>query len=217
MRRTSYAAVSFALAAFLLFLAWRVYLARFPYLWEDHQSFSGVTYTEDNYYLPALTIVAITLIVAAVIIVLNALTRRQLRLIVGAVALPILVYVVAGMLIPAYVQSFVVKPNELGRETPYIEHNINWTRKAFKLEGIEIRDFDADASIAGFEIGNNQATLNNIRLWDWRALQDTLRHRGGELAVVAPGGIPLRVLDVTGKAAVLGVVASVDAALERLR
>jgi uncharacterized membrane protein (UPF0182 family) len=175
MRRTSYAAVSFALAAFLLFLAWRVYLARFPYLWEDHQSFSGVTYTEDNYYLPALTIVAITLIVAAVIIVLNALTRRKLRLIVGAVALPILVYVVAGMLIPAYVQSFVVKPNELGRETPYIEHNINWTRKAFKLEGIEIRDFEADTSIAGFEIGNNQATLNNIRLWDWSALRDTLR------------------------------------------
>lgn len=175
MRRTGYAAVSFALAAFLLLLAWRVYLARFPYLWEDHQSFSGVTYTEDNYYLPALTIVAVTLVVAAVIIILNALTRRKLRLIVGAVALPILVYVVAGMVIPAYVQSFVVKPNELGRETQYIQHNIAWTRTAFKLEGIESRDFDADPSIAGLDIGNNQATVNNIRLWDWSALLDTLR------------------------------------------
>src|SRR5207302_3950335 len=175
MRRTSYAAVSFALAAFLLFLAWRVYLARFPYLWEDHQSFSGVTYTEDNYYLPALTIVAITLIVAAVIIVLNALTRRQLRLIVGAVALPILVYVVAGMLIPAYVQSFVVKPNELGRETPYIEHNIAWTRRAFGLEQSDLHEFQAENSVESFDLGANRATLENIRLWDWHALQDTLK------------------------------------------
>jgi uncharacterized membrane protein (UPF0182 family) len=175
LRGTSYAAASFALAAFLLLLAWRVYLARFPYLWEDHQSFSGVTYTEDNYSLPGLTFVAIALVIAAALILLNAFTKRQLRFAVGAVALPILVYVVAGMLIPAYVQSFVVKPNELGRETPYIEHNINWTRRAFKLEGIEIRDFEADTSIAALDPGNNRATFDNIRLWDWSALRDTLR------------------------------------------
>jgi uncharacterized membrane protein (UPF0182 family) len=174
-RRTSYAAVSFALAAFLIFLAWRVYLARFPYLWEDHQSFSGVTYTEANYYLPGLLIVAITLIVAAAIIIINALTKRRLRFIVAAVALPVLAYVVAGMLIPAYVQSFVVKPNELGKETPYIEHNINWTRKGFGLDRIEMRDFEAEPSIAGLDIGNNRPTLENIRLWDWSALRDTLR------------------------------------------
>ncbi|HEV7844255.1 MAG TPA: UPF0182 family protein, partial [Pyrinomonadaceae bacterium] len=161
--------------AFLAFLAWRVYLSRFPYLWEDHQSFSGVTYTEANYYLPGLTIVAIALLVAAAVIIINALTRRKLRFIVAAVALPIAVYVVAGMLIPAYVQSFVVKPNELGKETPYIEHNINWTRKGFGLDRIEMRDFEAEPSIAGFEIQNNRPTLDNIRLWDWSALRDTLR------------------------------------------
>ena len=48
-------------------------------------------------------------------------------------------------------------------------------------------------------------------------LQETLRHRGGDLAVVATGGIPLRVLDVTGMASVYGVVGSLEAALDRLR
>ncbi|HEX8846224.1 MAG TPA: UPF0182 family protein [Pyrinomonadaceae bacterium] len=172
-RQTSFAAVSFALAGLLIILAWRVYLARFPYLWQDHQSFSGVTYTEDNYYLPGLMIVAITLIVAAGVAVLNALTKRKLRLTIAAVALPILAYIVAGMLIPAYVQSFVVKPNELGRETPYIEHNIQWTRRAYKIE-VEPRAFDPDISIAGFDLANNSSTLDNIRLWDWAALRDTL-------------------------------------------
>ncbi len=174
-RATAYAAVSFAVAGFLVLLAWRVYLSRYPYLWEDHQSFSGVTYTEANHYLPGLTIVAIALVVAAAIIVLNAFTKRKLRFIIAAIALPIAVFVVAGMLIPAYVQSFVVKPNELGRESPYIEHNINWTRRGFGLDRIEMRDYEAEPSVASLDVGNNRATLDNIRLWDWTALLDTLK------------------------------------------
>ena len=175
IRGTSFAAISIALAGYLLLLGWRVYLARFPYLWHDHQSFSGVTYTEANYYLPGLLVVAVVLIISAVICLINAFSWRRLRVLIGAVALPVAVYLVAGMMVPAYVNSFIVKPNELGRETPYIEQNIKWTRAAFKLDTIEIRDFEAETALAGFDIGNNRATLDNIRLWDWRALQDTLR------------------------------------------
>ena len=79
------------------------------------------------------------------------------------------------LLVPAYVTSFIVKPNELGRETPYIEHNIAWTRRAFGLEQVELREFQAEASIEALELNANRPTLDNIRLWDWRALQDTLK------------------------------------------
>src|SRR5205085_9146052 len=72
-------------------------------------------------------------------------------------------------------QSFIVKPNELDRETPYISHNIEWTRRGFGIDQIELRDFDADSSIAALDLPNNRESLDNIRLWDWRALQDTLR------------------------------------------
>jgi uncharacterized protein len=174
-RRTGYAVVSCALAAFLLALAWRVYLTRFPYLWSDHQVFSGVTYTEDHYVLPGLLILSITLVVSAVLALVNAFTERRLRLLLAAVALPVAVYVVAGILVPGYVQSFVVKPNELGRETPYIEHNIEATRRAFGLDRIEQRDFEAETSTAAFDLERNRTTLDNIRLWDWTALRDTLR------------------------------------------
>ncbi|HEV7857490.1 MAG TPA: UPF0182 family protein [Pyrinomonadaceae bacterium] len=173
--KTRYAVISCALAGYLLMLAWRFYLSRFPYLWEDHQIFTGVNYTEANYVLPGLTIVSIALIIAAVIALFNAFTERRLRLLLVGVALPIVVYVVAVVLVPGYVTSFIVKPNELGRETPYIEHNINWTRRAFKLDQIEMRDFEADISSQGFDLNSNRSTLDNIRLWDWRALQDTLR------------------------------------------
>ena len=52
--RKPFTAVSIALAVFLIVFAWRVYLSRFPYLWQDHQIFTGVTFTEANYLLPAL-------------------------------------------------------------------------------------------------------------------------------------------------------------------
>ncbi len=171
----SLAAVSVALAAFFLLLAWRTYLSRYPYLWEDHQTFSGVTFTEAKYLLPALFFVSLALVVAAIISLLNAFTQKGLRLILVAIGLPVLVYVLGVVLVPAYVTSFIVKPNELGRETPYIEQNIAWTRRAFTLEQIELREFEAENSVEALNLNTNHATLENIRLWDWRALQDTLQ------------------------------------------
>lgn len=172
---TAIAAVSCALAVFLAVLAWRTYLSRFPYLWTDHQTFSGVTYTEANYLLPALLFVSFALIIATAISLLNAFTKRGLRLLLLALGLPIAVYIVGVILVPAYVNGFIVKPNELARETPYIEHNIGWTRRGFGIDQIQLRQFEAENSVEALNLGANRATLENIRLWDWRALQDTLK------------------------------------------
>jgi uncharacterized membrane protein (UPF0182 family) len=173
--RVAFTAMSCALAAFLLALAARTYLTRFPYLWNDHQTFSGVTYTEANYLLPALMLVAAALVAGAALSIVNAVTKRGLRLLLLALAIPVAVYIVGVILVPTYVNSFIVKPNELGRETPYIEHNINWTRRGFGLEQIEAREFEAESSVDALNLGANRASLENIRLWDWHALQDTLK------------------------------------------
>jgi uncharacterized membrane protein (UPF0182 family) len=170
-----FSAISFALAFLLTMLAWRTYLSRFPYLWEDHQTFSGVTFAEAKYLLPALLFVSIALLLAAAIAVVNGLSKRGLRLLLVALGIPVAVYVVGVIIVPAYVTSFIVKPNELGRETPYIEQNITWTRRAFGLEQVELREFQAENSIEALDLNNNRPTLDNIRLWDWHALQDTLK------------------------------------------
>jgi len=64
---SAFRAVCCALALFLLVLSWGTYLSRFPFLWQDNATFSGVTYTEAHYTLPALLIVCIALIIAAVV------------------------------------------------------------------------------------------------------------------------------------------------------
>ena len=61
------------------------------------------------------------------------------------------------------------------REAPFITHNIEMTRKAFALDRIEQHPFPADGGVEAVDAAHNQDTLQNIRLWDWRALQDTLR------------------------------------------
>jgi uncharacterized membrane protein (UPF0182 family) len=173
--KRSFGAVSVALAVFLVLLAWQTWLSRFPYLWEDHQTFTGVSFAEAQYLLPALRLVAIGLLVAAVVALINAFTKRGLKLILFGLALPLAIFIVGVLLVPAYVTSFIVKPNELGRETPYIEENIIWTRRAFGLEQVELREFEADSSVEALDLNANRPTLENIRLWDWHALQDTLK------------------------------------------
>ena len=171
----AFRAVCCALALCLLVLSWRTYLSRFPFLWQDHATFTGVTYTEAHYTLPALLVVAIALIVGAIILLVNAFAVRRFSLLLIALGIPVAVYIAGVVLIPSYVQSFIVKPNELERESPYIGYNIEWTRRAFGLEHIESREFEAETSIAAVDLPHNRESLENIRLWDWRALQDTLR------------------------------------------
>jgi uncharacterized membrane protein (UPF0182 family) len=173
-RNSRMSAISIALAGFLLVLAWQVYLVRFPYLWEEHDSFAGVTYAQAHYFLPALLIVAIAMVLGALILIVNALTRRSVRLILAAFALPIAVYIVGGLIVPAYIQNFVVKPNELDRETPFIQHNLTLTRRAYGLENVETRHYPAEESTAALGLDTNKAALDNLRLWDWRALRAAL-------------------------------------------
>jgi uncharacterized membrane protein (UPF0182 family) len=68
-----------------------------------------------------------------------------------------------------------VKPNQLDRERPYIADNIAMTRQAYGLDRFSQREFPAETTPGAADPANNQPTLQNIRLWDWQALQDTLR------------------------------------------
>jgi uncharacterized protein len=118
--------------------------------------------------------VAYALFAGALIAAVNAFVASKLRWMLAAVAPAALVYLVVG-LIGWYVGSFVVRPNQLVRERPYIAHNIEQTRKAFALDRIAQLPFPAESGLEAVDVANNQETLQNIRLWDWRALQDTLR------------------------------------------
>ena len=165
---------SITFAFLLLILAMRVYLGRFERLFDDHTIFGGVTYTDAHVTLKGMLVVCVALVLGAVITAVNAVRVPRGRWLVAAI-LPAAVCYVAVQVIGWYVSSFIVKPNELVREKPYIVYNTDLTRQAYGLNRISQREFPAETTVEAADAANNQATLQNIRLWDWHALQDTLR------------------------------------------
>jgi hypothetical protein len=165
---------SVAFAFLLLVLAMRVYISRFEALFEDHTIFGGVTYTDAHVTLTGLLVVCAALVLGAAIAAINVVSAPRARWLVGAVA-PAVVCYLALQAVGWYVGNFIVKPNELVRERPYIGFNIDLTRQAYGLDRVSQREFPAETTVEAADPANNQATLANIRLWDWRALQDTLR------------------------------------------
>ena len=95
-----------------------------------------------------------------------------LRLMAGSFSLWVIMALLANLAFPALFQRFQVDPNEFEREKVYIERNIEATRVAYMLDQVEqiplpaVRDLSADI------IANNQAVIENIRLWDVEPLQD---------------------------------------------
>jgi len=163
-----------AFAVLLLVLSARVYLSRFERLFQDNTIFAGATYTDAHVTLPGMLFVCIALAAGAASAVIGAIVARRSRWLVASVVPGIACYLVVAA-VGGYVSSFIVKPNQLVRERPFIAHNIEMTRRAYGLDRITPNPFPSETSIEAIDPAHNQATLENIRLWDSRALQDTLR------------------------------------------
>ena len=174
-----------ATGAFLLLaLAADVYVDRFGSLLESHTVFTGVNYTDAHVMLGGLLLVALALVVGAGIATVNAFKGATVQGIVGAV-LPAAVCYAGLTLVGWYVGNFIVKPNELVREEPFHhEQHCRLRALAFGLDKFTQRGVPAETTVDAADPANNQATLQNIRLWDWHALQDTLKTGAGDSDVL---------------------------------
>jgi uncharacterized membrane protein (UPF0182 family) len=166
--------LSFSASFLLLVLAMRAYIGRFEQLFEHHTIFDGVTYTDAHVTLTGMLFVCVALLLGAFIALAGAVWSPRGRWLIASVVPAVLCYAAVGIS-GWYVSVFLVKPNELVREQPYIAHNIELTRQAYGLDRFDQSEFPAETTVEATDAANNQATLQNIRLWDWQPLQDTLR------------------------------------------
>jgi uncharacterized protein len=159
-------------AIFLGLLAVGYWLDRFDLLYSSRAIAYGAGYTDVNAKLPAITIMLVIAVAMAVLLLIN-LRVRTWKLLAGALGLWLLALVLVDNVYPAIIQQFVVKPSESQLETPYIENNIAATRAAFGLDKFHEQEVPAVTSITRAQIDENPNITNNIRLWDYRPLQDT--------------------------------------------
>lgn len=159
--------ISVLLGSLALVKAADYWLQRYALTYSTRGTVDGATYTDMKAQLPAIYLLLFIALLSFGLFIVN-IWRRGWTLPVVAVGLWALISVVAGVAYPAFIQRFVVEPEESARELPYIDHNITATRDALGLSDVETQPFiyNQDKAVATQNVNENPGTIRNIRLLD---------------------------------------------------
>jgi hypothetical protein len=148
---------------------WGFYLDHYRLLYSTQGVVYGAGYAADHVTRIAFWIMAGAAAALCALLVFNIFRPRFRAIVIGS-GLYVALYLIAVLLAPALFQRFMVQPNELALETPYLKNNIEFTRKAYGLDAIQETSYPALSDLTSEVIARNQDTIQNIRLWDWRPL-----------------------------------------------
>lgn len=166
--------ISVLLAVLTVLKALGYWLDQFDLVYSERGAVFGASYTDLHARLPALRLLFFISLFAALLLLINIRLRGWV-LPVSAVGLWLVTSIALGGIWPAAVQRFSVQPDEINKELPYIQRNINATRDAYGLSAVEIREFAADTTLTADDLLANAPTIGNVRLWDPTVLLITYR------------------------------------------
>ncbi len=175
--RTTVAArvqLSILLGLLVLLKAVAYWFDRFALTLKEGKLITGLTYTDVNAVLPAKSILAAIAVVCSLLFFAN-IVRKSWLLPTAGVALMVIASVLIAGVYPATIQQFQVKPSESTKEAPFIQKNIDATRIAYGLDGVEVKDYQATVTTSAGQLANDAATIANIRLMDPNVLSATFR------------------------------------------
>jgi uncharacterized membrane protein (UPF0182 family) len=132
---------------------------------------NGAGYSQIKASIPILYAMRYISLIAAVLAWLT-IFRKTYKLLFASFLL-VALGSLAGFLANQTVQKFIVGPDELAKETPYISWSIASTRAAYGLDKIEARHFVPTGDLDAASLQKNALTINNIRLWDHAPLLTT--------------------------------------------
>ncbi|HTW04024.1 MAG TPA: UPF0182 family protein [Streptosporangiaceae bacterium] len=126
---------------------------------------TGASYTDVNAVLPAKTVLAVIAVICAALFFAGAIRRNVMLPAVGF-GLLVLSAVIIGGVYPAIVQQFVVKPNELVKEGPYLSREISSTRLAYGLTHVKVTPYSAVSPEPTTQLAQQAAALPDVRQLD---------------------------------------------------
>ena len=132
----------------------------------------GASYTDMAASRPILFVLMGLSVVGALFALAN-LRGNKVKNLVMIPAVIVVISVLGGSIYPSLFQQFVVEPNELARETPYISYNINFTRMGYGLDRMQVIDLPAPRPLTRETVEQASPTLDNVRILDWRPLLQT--------------------------------------------
>lgn len=161
-------------AAFFALKGWDYWLSTFNILFSPSGVVFGAAYTDIHARLAAYKVMMALSLVVVALIIANIFVKR-FKWIVYSIAAWVLVALVMQGLYPGFIHKFVVQPDEFNKEKPYILNAIKYTREAYSLDTVDSKVFNISYDL-NVQDPANQATLDNIRLWDWQPLKTTYQN-----------------------------------------
>lgn len=143
-------------------------LRSYDLLYSTRGKVYGASYTDIKITLLFYRVSSIVAILSAFLVLIGAV-RRNAKIALAGPILIIIVSIVSGIT-SSTVQSLVVEPNEISKELKYLEYNIDYTQKAYGLGIVEEKQFAVDQNLTKDDILNNEETIKNIRINDYRPI-----------------------------------------------
>jgi uncharacterized membrane protein (UPF0182 family) len=163
------------LLALLFFAkAWGYVLQAYGVLFSLRSVAYGAGYADLHATVPALRLLAVLAAIGGVLLLISVRLSAA-KLLAYTVGAMVVVSLLAGSAFPTFVQKYLVEPNELDRERPYLERTIQFTRFAYGLTHADARPHEAGEALTPEALADNEVTLHSIRLWDHRPLLSTYR------------------------------------------
>ena len=162
----------------LLIEIWDFVLQRYGLLYSRSHLplFFGPGYVEMNITWVLIWICMILLTGAAISLIYFINTRKGIRIFAGfAVVFALGFGARYSDSVLQTVEKYIVKPNESSTERPYIQNTIKSTLAAYRLDDVEVRDFNPERIPTDISIPDIQSILRNTPVWDGELLDDVYK------------------------------------------
>lgn len=126
----------------------------------------GASYTDVAVSLKFFKVITIVALVGAFVVFFSIMAKKAKPIIISVILIVILM--IGENLAAGVVQKFIVQSNEKSLEKPYIEHNINYTKKAFNIDEIKEENFEIKNELSSENLKENEEIIDNIKVNSYR-------------------------------------------------
>jgi uncharacterized membrane protein (UPF0182 family) len=159
---------------YLLVQAASLWLDRYRSLIEANDRITGPGYVGSQIVIPGQTILAIIAVLVAVLFFVTAVIGRW-RFPLIATALLVVSGLVIGVAVPWVINTVQVRPNQLALESQYYQRNIDMTKQAYGIDGLEKQNFQTETTAEAGQLREDAATTAQIRIMDPAIIGPTVR------------------------------------------
>jgi uncharacterized protein len=156
----------------VLFVVWGFLLHRFSLLYTDSHEpvFYGPGTIEIRYQLPLIWLGIFSFLAMAVtagVYIFSDMHRSKTPFFISLVTFLVIWGLPQVAFIPNFIEKYIVNPNPVKTEKPFIQHNIDATWDAYDLKNIKTVDMPVNLNAAeDITTWSSQKRFENIPVWD---------------------------------------------------